>query len=58
MKFLPVILHEVKAGCLVFCIIVLRSYQSFCMVTGFNIDDTKAGLTNAPGVGIIAELFA
>ena len=28
------------------------------MVTGFNVDDTKAGLTNASGVGIIAELFA
>jgi hypothetical protein len=57
-KFLPVILHEVKAACLVFCIIMWKSYQSFCMVTGFNVDDTKAGLTNARDVGIIAELFA
>ena len=28
------------------------------MVTGFNVDDTKAVLTNARDVGIIAELFA
>lgn len=41
-----------------FCIIAWKSYQSFCMVTGFNVDDTQAGLTNALGVGIIAELFA